>query len=210
MPPPIHRVTRSWQRLSKRGISECDGNAGDLFDRSSGEVVGRGRFITVVPRSVLEMRTSRTHSEGATYQPACAAMVGCDPDAEEPDFEPCGRTVRQMRPTGGSRHAIHKARTGPVGLSRLWHMAMADFAYRFDDCSTTGLKVRFFSVRIATNHGRTGRLIGSSFRSVCGSFASPSTDLGTTVMNRPRPTTSPEDRSNRSPALPSAFGDPAL
>ena len=51
--------------------------------------------------------------------------------------------------------------------------------------STTGLKVRFFNVKIATGHGRMGMSTANSFNA-CRSSPWRSTDFGTTVMNRPR------------------------
>src|SRR5712664_3499489 len=53
--------------------------------------------------------------------------------------------------------------------------------------STTGLNVRFFSVTIATGHGRTGKSTGSTFsenRSAWGR----ATELGNVVMKWPEAT----------------------
>ena len=51
--------------------------------------------------------------------------------------------------------------------------------------STTGLRVRFFNVKIATGQGRIGMSTASSFN-VCRSSPWRSSDFGTTVMNRLR------------------------
>jgi len=89
------------------GPPDADCNAGNLFDRSSGEIV-RTRPIHHSRPEVDASRCGRgAPAKRAAGQLAYAAMVSCNPDAEESHLEPGRPAFHRVRPR--SRQAIRKS-----------------------------------------------------------------------------------------------------